>query len=143
MKKIFSFILTIFMLVGVSGSALANDEIMPLSSLYIDAYGVALSAEGNGEMCVSMSVDGVGVQDKIGVVYVDIYEKRNGQWYAYDTLYATDHPEFYDYVSRDYMGDAYFEGTPGRSYYVTMKAYAGSDGGSDTRYISSEVVVCE
>ena len=89
-----------------------------------DSYTVVLSAKGDGRMLVTMVVDGVGVQDKIGVSKIDIDEKVNGKWQYYDTLYAVDHPEFYDYNTRDYLGDVSFYGTPGNSYRVTLLVYA-------------------
>lgn len=93
-------------------------------------------------MVASVSIDGVGVQDKIGILRVDIYKKVNNSWDLHDTMDAVDHPEFYAYNSRDYLGDVEFYGTPGVTYYVTITVVAFKDGGGDTGRISSPAVVC-
>lgn len=90
-----------------------------------------------------MTVDGTGIMEKIGVAEVEIEYKTNGVWRYYDSLFAAEHPEFYEYNSRDFVGTTYFQGTPGVSYRVTLTVYARNSKGSDTGYITSYTVICK
>lgn len=143
MKKRAISILMIIVAVCSTFSMASAVDVVPYASAYLDGYSVALQAEGNGEMSVSMTVDGVGVMDKIGVREIYIEEKYNGVWNFYDSLDAAEHPEFYDYNSRDYIGTTYFTGRPGRSYRVTLTVYAKKGSGSDTGDITSYTVTCK
>lgn len=142
MRKLVLLAVILSMLINTSVFAMQDEGLIPYASHYLDEFSVVLSAEGDAEMCVSVSVDGVGKQDKIGVASIDIEERSGNGWVYFDTLYAADNPDFYDYNSYDYMGDAYFEGTPGVEYRVIVYVYAEKDGGSDTRSITSESCVC-
>lgn len=85
-RKIIPVLLVMVMLLGlVSTAYAAENEPTPYASSYLDNYYVTLSAKGNGKMLISMAIDGVGIQDKIGVLYIDIEEKENGKWSYYDT----------------------------------------------------------
>ena len=142
-KRLVSVLIGIAMLLGATSTAYAIEDVLtPYSSEYLDMYYVTLSAEGNGKMLITMGVVGVGIQDKIGVLYVDIEEKENGVWNYYDTLYAADHDDFFFYNAREYMGTATFYGTPGYSYRVTVHVYARNGSGSDTGDVTSYITVC-
>ena len=122
-------------IVGISkipGLSLEDD-----TAVYID-----FEADGNETMCVSVLVEGTSKQDKIGISYIDIEQKIGNRWSYFDTLEAADYPDFYDYDSYDYMGDVYFEGTPGVEYRVTVCVYAEKDGGSDSRTVTTNSCVC-
>lgn len=112
------------------------------SSSYLDSYSVGIDARGKWHYCVTMTVDGKGKMEKIGVIEVEIEQKVNGNWRYYDSQYGAEHPEFYDYNTWDYVGTTYFQGTPGVSYRVTLTVYARNSKGSDTGYITSYTVVC-
>ncbi len=145
-------VLTLLMSMNVSALAAETTEVTALepsmfsvrrASEYLDEYSVGIEARGNGKIAVIMNVDGTGVMDKIGVREVEIDYKENGTWKYYDSLYAAEHPEFYDYDSRDFMGTTYFQGTPGVLYRATLTVYAGNSTGHDTGYITSYAVTCK
>lgn len=54
------------------------------------------------------------------------YTNEGHTWRYYDSLFAAEHPEFYEYNSRDFVGTTYFQGTPGVSYRVTLTVYSSS-----------------
>lgn len=142
-KKFVPVLLVLAMLLGLANTAYAaDDQPAPYASSYLEDYYVALSAKGNGKMQISMAVDGVGTQDKIGVSYIDIEEKENGKWSYYDTLYSVDHSDFFAYNTWEYTGAVAFYGTPGLSYRVTVYVYAQKGSGFDTGYVVSPTVVC-
>ena len=140
-KRVFALMCAIIIAITAVG-AVGIEEIIPYASAYLDSYSVSLGAKGNGRMNVSMTVDGVGVQDRIGVLAINIDEKVNGTWYAYEDAYSTENPDFIETNSRDYVGSYSFYGTPGRQYRVTITAYARKGSGSDTGTVTSPVVTC-
>lgn len=153
-KRLLSLVVMLAIMSSVTVNALAvsplqeNNPNMPVTSVrrasaYLDGYTVGIEARGNGTIAVMMNVDGTGVMDKIGVREVEIDYKENGTWKYYDSLYAAEHPEFYDYDSRDFMGTTYFQGTPSVLYRVTLTVYAGNSTGHDTGYITSYAVTCK
>lgn len=145
-KKTLSLLSTILLLFSLTTTAFAIDGqtfSVTRASQYLDGYSVGIEARGNGKIAVAMTVDGVGVMEKIGVTEVYIEKKVNGVWVEHETQYAVEHPEFYNYNSRDYIGNAYFYGEAGVRYRVTLMVYARNSKGSDTGYITSYTVVCE
>lgn len=141
-KRVISLLLAVATVLGVSGVAYAVEA---RSSYTLDDYYVALIAKGNGKMAVDVSVDGVGVQDKIGVQEISIDHKTSSSasWTYYDSLYGAAHPEFYVYGERSYEGEIYFDGVPGEIYRVTVTVYAKKGSKSDTGDVTSPSVTCE
>ena len=88
-------------------------------------------------------IHGVGKQDKIGVLAIDIEKKVDGEWQYHDTLDSIDHPEFFTYNSYDHVGAVDFYGTPGVTYRVTLLVYTKKGSGSDTDTITSPAVACK
>lgn len=143
-RKLFPAILAVVMLLSSFNAAYASDDkFVPYASSYLDDYYVSLSAKGNGKMLISMGVEGVGVQDKIGVTNIDIEEKENGVWHYFDTLSSIDHDDFFAFNARYYGGTATFYGTPGLSYRVTVYVYARKGTGFDTGNVTSYTIVCQ
>lgn len=145
-KRTLSLLTVIGLLFSLMSTALAADAMtrsLTRASDYLDGYSVGIEARGGGKIAVAMTVDGTGTMEKIGVSEVYIEKKVNGVWKEHETQDAVDHPEFYDYNSQDYIGNAYFYGDPGVSYRVTLTVYARNSKGSDTGYITSYTVVCE
>lgn len=141
-KRALSFCLAAMMLLGTAGTAFAVE---PRASYTLDDYYVGLTAEGEGVMTISVVVNGVGQQDKIGVRQIDIEYKTsaNGTWEYYDSLYGAEYPEFYTYNERSYLNDIPFDGVPGHYYRVTITAYAKKGTLSDTGYVTSPGVRCK
>lgn len=148
-KRFLTFALAAALLLGLPLPAQAADfDAMAVyavarASQYLNGYSVGIEARGSGKIAVAMTVDGTGVMDKIGVIEVEIEQKVNGAWRYYDSLFASEYPEFFEYNSRDFVGTTYFQGTPGVSYRVTLTVYARNSKGSDTGYITSHTVVCK
>ena len=142
-RRVIPALLVMVMLLGLVNTAYAaENQPTPHASSYLDNYYVTLSAKGDGKMLISMGVEGVGRQDKIGVSYIDIEEKENGKWSYYDTLYSADHDDFFAYNALDYTGAVAFYGTPGLTYRVTIHVYAQKGTGSDTGSLLSYTAVC-
>ena len=85
-RKIMSIMMMVAMLFSMNITAFAVDRIgAPIahamrSSSYLDSYSVGIEARGNGTIAVTMTVDGKGKMEKIGVIEVEIEQKVNGNW---------------------------------------------------------------
>lgn len=113
------------------------------ASDYLAGYGIYLVAEGNGVMRTRFDVDGTGMMTKIGAQALFIEYKDGNDWKPYETKYGALNPDFYGYNTVGYAGYAYFNGTPGVEYRVTLQAYAGNSTGSDTGTITSFPETCK
>lgn len=141
-RKLALLLFALFLLVSTTTVAAQAEAIVPYASRYLNYYSIELDVKDDETMGISVLVEGAGVQDKIGIAYIDIEEKVGNRWSYFGTLEAADNPYFYEYDSDVYMDDVYFEGTPGVEYRVTVCVYAEKDGGSDSRTITSESCVC-
>lgn len=121
----------------------ADSEIIPYASDYLDGCSVGLNSPSVGLMEVNVTVDAVGIADKVGIMEIYVERKINGDWYFYKSLDSVDHPEFYEYNSRDYLNSIYFNAESGYTYRVTITAYAQKGSGSDTLDITSYSCRCK
>ncbi|NLH01587.1 MAG: hypothetical protein GX488_06790, partial [Clostridiales bacterium] len=105
-KRIFSIAMSVLLMLSLCGGAFAaggtssqqaNSVIAPKASAYLSSYRVTLTPKANHRMAIDALVYGTSIMDKIGISVIKIDEKKNGEWSSYDTLYAIDHPEFYQY----------------------------------------------
>lgn len=122
-KKVFSTVFILIAIFSLSSTVLAADEeIAPCASDYLDGCSVRLSSSAVGEMAVDVTVDAVGIADKIGIIEIFVERKVDGEWWFYKSLDSVDHPEFYEYNSRDYLNTIYFNAESGYTYRVTITA---------------------
>lgn len=144
MKKIYSVLLIVFIVVLVftSASASGPEIVTPQASQYLFSYGVDLLAVGSGQMAVEMDVNATGYMLQLGVQELYIEQKINGVWQEYDTVYGIYHSDFYEYNDYTYLGEYVFNGVAGRQYRVTMTAYARNSTGSDIGQVMSGAVTC-
>lgn len=143
-KRLISFFTIAMMLCSLTVNSTAADNTpSAVASHNLSSYMVALSASGDEEMLISMSVDGVGIQEKIGVYEITIEQKVNGEWTLYDIMDSFDHPDFFSYDSYDHMGAITFDGEAGTYFRVTLFVYARDAETSDSGYVSSPAVLCE
>lgn len=112
------------------------------ASYYLSGYSAGLKALGSKEMKVTFSVYGVDTMDKIGADKIVIEYWTGSDWLVDHTARGSAHPEFYVEDELFHKGSYTFVGIPGIKYRATVTAYAGRNGGSDTREITSQEVVC-
>ncbi len=137
-KRVVSLVLALAMIVSVSGAALATAK----ASDYLSSYTISLEAIGNGRMEIFYDVNGTSTMTKIGAQALYVDEYVNGSWSSYTTLLAVDNDDFYGYNTAGHAGFAYFNGTPGVKYRVTLVAYARNSSGSDTGWGTSLSATC-
>lgn len=141
MKRLFSVMLVVCILVlPTTGEAYAQED---RASEYLSIYGLSIEAQGDGCIEIYYHVDGKGRMERVGAQALYIYYYDGEDWMPYETQFAVEHPDFYSYNAFGHIGFAYFDGEPGVDYCVTLQAYArGTDGGSDTGLVTSNVVTC-
>lgn len=142
-RRAISIFLVIIVIFSCSSTVWAADDgIVPYASDYLDGCSVGLASTGIGRMVVDVTVDAVGIADKIGIIEIYIERQINGKWKFYESLDSVDHPEFYEYNSRDYLNSIYFDAESGYTYRVTITAYARKGSGSDTIDLTSYPCLC-
>lgn len=142
-KRLFSIFCIVVAIFNLCGTSLATDTgIMPQASDYLDGCSLRLRSTSGGRMAVDITVDAVGIADIVGVREIYIERQEGTKWKFYDSMDSVEHPEFYDYDSRDYLATIYFDGVPGDTYRVTITAYAKKGAGSDTLDFTSYAVLC-
>ena len=142
--RVTSICLVIITMISLSSTVwAAKNEAVPYASDYLDGCSVALASTGVGQMVVDVTVDAVGIADKVGIFEIYVERKEAGKWEFYKSLDSVDHPEFYVYNSRDYLNSIYFSAESGYTYRVTITAYAKKGSGSDTSDLMSYSCVCK
>lgn len=143
-KRFFSAFFALVIIMSLSNAAWATDaKIVPYASDYLDGCSVRLRSNDVGSMAVDVTVDAVGVADEVGIIEIYVERKIDNKWKFYKSLDSVDHPEFYDYNSRDYLATIYFDAESGYTYRVTITAYARKGSGSDTLDLTSYTCVCK
>lgn len=114
----------------------------PHASLYLDGYGVGVTAKGNCRMSVSYVVFGTDIMDKLGAQTILVEEWDGTEWVKTGTYSATKNTSFYASDVSEHAGNVSFYGVPGVEYRATLTAYAELDGGSDTGTVTSDPETC-
>lgn len=142
-KRILSGFLALLMLSSsLCTVAAAVPARVPQSSLYLDGYGVGVTAKGNGRMSVSYVVFGTDVMDKLGAQTILVEEWDGTEWVKTGTYSVTKNPSFYASDVSEHAGNVYFYGVPGIDYRATLTAYAALGSGSDTGEVTSDPETC-
>lgn len=143
-RRLTSIFLVTIMVLSLGTTVWAADsEIVPYASDYLDGCSVGLNSPSVGRMEVNVTVDAVGIADKVGIMEIYVEQKVGSDWYFYKSLDSVDHPEFYEYNSRDYINSIYFDAASGYTYRVTITAYARKGSGSDTLDLTSYSCRCK
>ena len=143
-KRFFSVFFLLAVIMSLNNTVWAADTgVVPYASDYLDGCSVRLRTNGVGSMAVDVTVDAVGIADVVGIIEIYVERQENGKWYFYKSLDSVDHPEFYEYNSRDYLATIHFDAESGYTYRVTITAYAEKGSGSDTLDITSYSCKCK
>lgn len=143
-KRLISAFLAIITIFSLNSAVWAAEaEIVPYASDYLDGCSVGLNSPSIGRMEVNVTVDAVGIADVVGIIEIYVERKIDNKWKFYKSLDSVDHPEFYDYNSRDYLATIYFDAESGYTYRVTITAYAEKGSGSDTLDLTSYSCKCK
>lgn len=143
-NRVISAFLVIITMFSLNSTVWASDtEAVPYASDYLDGCSVGLNSPSVGRLEVNVTVDAVGVADEVGIIEIYVERKIDNKWKFYKSLDSVDHPEFYDYNSRDYLATIHFDAESGYTYRVTITAYARKGSGSDTLDLMSYSCVCK
>lgn len=142
-KRILSGLLALLMLSSsLCAVATAAPARAPQASLYLDGYGVGVTAKGNRKMAVTYVVFGTDIMDTLGAQTILVEEWDGEEWVKTGTYSVSKHPEFYASDVSEHTGAVYFYGLPGIQYRATLTAYAALGSGSDTGEVTSNPETC-
>lgn len=132
MKRFLCTVLTICLLASLlTTAAFAVEE---RSSAYLNIYSAFLTADGNGEISVTVDVSGRGYMTEIGAKTIYIYESDdNARFTLVATYEAADYPEMLGTGTVYYETPIVHEGTVGKYYSAVVEVHAGNASGSDTK----------
>lgn len=140
MKRIVSIALAaILALTCCFGSALANDEIMPLSSPTLMGHQVTmLPGNISGELRISFTVNAKRSADEVGILSIDLYRSTG----AYvETIYGTTDNGLVRTSTVKHMATYSYTGLEsGKYYYADVTVYATIDGVTDSEVVTTATV---
>jgi len=138
LKKILCATLAVCMLTGILTTAASAAE---TSSAYLDGYSAFLTADGNGEISVTVDVSGTNYMTEIGAQTIYIYESTNNVNFTRVATYeAEDYEEMLGSGSFYYETPITHEGTAGRYYFAIVDVYAANVRGSDTKRYETDPI---
>jgi hypothetical protein len=138
MKRTFTFVLALTMvLTCCSGAALAA-TFSPQASLTLSYYEVVLLAGSkSGEIRINYDVGASKLADSLGVSSIEIY-KSNGSYVT--TITGTTSNGLVRNNSSSHMGVYSYIGTSGVSYYAKVTVFATVGSVSDSRTVTTSTV---
>lgn len=134
-QKIISVMLvvTLFFTLAISASARASD--------YIARASVSASSSGNGRISIEVKTLATGVMQEIGALTVVVSEKISEG--NYQPVYTFTRNQYRNLVvknRRSYSNMLTYQGTAGKSYYITAQCYAKNVNGSGTTWVGSNTI---
>ena len=134
--RLIAIVLSFTMILPVGAMAAEPETIQPRASYYLDAYNAYVYLPGDGRVQVYFDVNGTGLMDEIGALFIEIHESTDGvTWDCVKTFnhYSTSGMLGYN----DYYYDGhvtYNNGVVGRYYKAYVCVWAGENGDGDARY---------
>lgn len=128
----------------LSTSALAAENIKPLSSSYIYGTFSDIIPENNGKLLITFHLNSPAPMTTLGASSIDIYENNGRTTKLVDTVYATD--PGYEHMMGDgtyHASNITFDGTVGYRYYVKVHFTAKDSSGGDTVISTSPTVTAK
>jgi len=122
---------------GCFGTALANEDIMPLASPTLHSHLITLKPwTHKGEIKLGYAISPVDTADAVGISSVDFY-RESGHW-AGGALGTTANGLVGSGLS--HVGDYYFTGTSGERYYAVVTIFATIDNVTDSKTFVTDTV---
>lgn len=134
-RKIVSLCLVIVLTFGLTISASAR------ASNYFDRAQVSTSAAGNGKVSIKLDVSAANTMQEVGATQIIVYEKQaSGSYQSVFTFKRADYPNLIAKNRASIVTYVTYQGTPGKTYYVTANCYAKDARGSDATWAGSRAV---
>lgn len=124
-------ILVVAMVLPVCASAAGQ----PRASQYLDFYSAEVYDAGGGKVEVCFSVNGMGLQELLGVSNIKLYESEDGvNWTRVKTYNIVYYPNMIKANAAYHSGHVDYQGESGMYYKAYVTFFGGTDDGGDTRY---------
>ncbi len=115
--------------------------IRPQASLYLNMYTADIWSAGSGIVRIYFDVSGTGIMDEIGSTKILVQRQVVSGWSVVHTYTPATNPEMIDTDTGFHSGLFSYAGVPGDTYRAVVTVYAGKDGGSDSRTITTTTCV--
>lgn len=132
-----SLCLVIVLIFGLTSSASAS----VYASNYFTYGDVSASAAGNGKLRIKLDVLATGTMQEVGATQIIVYEKQaSGSYQSVYTFKRADYPNLIAKNRASIVTYVTYQGTPGKTYYVTANCHAKDAYGSGTTWAGSTAV---
>lgn len=134
-QKALSICLVIVLTFGltITASARASD--------YFTHGQVSASVAGSGKLKIKLDVLATGTMQEVGATQIIVYEKQaDGNYKSVYTFTNAAYPNLIAKGRSSITTSVTYNGTPGKTYYVTAKCYAKNASGSDSTWAGSNAV---
>ena len=134
MKKMNSKFATVIFVLSIllSIPAFAYSDIDYRASEQIMSYYINTTAAGDGEIAISVSIDGTGKMTRIGAKRIVIYNKINNVWALADSMSQND-PGMSSSNAYFHSNTIFYSGKSGTEYKIEVTVFAQDSSGSDSR----------
>lgn len=138
-KKFWAIPLTALLLVMALffsvGSLPASATVQSRASDYLDSYTAYVYPAGSGKIQVWFNVVGVGYQEALGALTIQIYEsKNNSNWTLVTAFIHNNNPDMMGYNTYYHSGHVDYQGVAGRYYRAYVSIWGGGLTVGDNRY---------
>ena len=138
-KKFWAIPLTALLLVMALffsvGSLPASATVQSRASDYLSSYTAYVYPAGNGKIQVWFNVVGVGYQEALGALTIQIYEsKNNSNWTLVTAFIHNNNPDMMGYNTYYHSGHVDYQGVAGRYYRAYVSIWGGGLTVGDNRY---------
>ena len=140
MKKIMKRIFALTAAIAICSCFLCASAVVD-SSRYLNSYAVTCTARSTARVIITVEVDGLGSMDEIGATSITVYRSADGvEFEPVRTYNYEDYPRMMGSGAHYYEDVITYYGIPGYYYCVYAEVYAADETGSDSRYVTSNVV---
>lgn len=138
--RIARFLTVIVLVVAFCVPAFASDGIVPYASDQFDMTTVDIGAHANGQISMDCKAYGTSRMTSIGMTKLVIYEKTGNTWFIAETRLLKDNLDWMVYNTYNFGTTEWYDGTPGKEYYVKATFEGTNSKGTDTKTYTSAVV---
>ena len=133
--RFFTMLMAIVLMLPIGASAAVPETVQPYASAYLDNYNAYVYLPGGGEVQVYFNVQGTGMMDELGALFIELYESEDGtNWDCVKTFNHYSISGMLGYDDFYHSGYVSYSGVAGRYYKAYVCVWAGKNGSGDNRY---------
>lgn len=135
MIRLVAMLMVMILLLPMGAGAATPETVQPYASAYLSSYNAYVYLPGDGEVRVYFNVQGTGIMDELGSLFIEIHESTDGvNWDWVETFNHDTTTGMLDYDDYYHSGYVSYSGVAGRYYKAYVCVWAGKNGSGDNRY---------